>query len=130
MLIVSALYGLVKLNEGIKEYELTMTDRLVNGMKVYRFWQREGLWEILLEYIKENGINCVWSLLPSSRYPYHQVFEELWRTLERTSVRCVHVKVSGSAAGIKLAEWLKHMVENPHLVQSTQAGSNFQYVSC
>jgi len=34
VLIVSALYGLVKLDEGIKEYELTITDRLVNGMKV------------------------------------------------------------------------------------------------
>ena len=59
VLIVSALYGLVKLDEELREYELAMNDKLVDGMRVYRFWQREGLWRILLDYIHENGITHI-----------------------------------------------------------------------
>ena len=143
VLIVSALYGLVKLDEGIKEYELAMNDRLANGMKVYRFWQREGLWRILLGYIRRNRITHIWSLLPSSlEYPYHQVFEELWRTLGNTPIKCTHVEIpgAGSGAGIKRAEWLMHIVENNPLYLVEQPpppqkleqipGYTFQYPPC
>lgn len=134
VLIVSALYGLVRLDEGIREYELIMTDELPNGVKVHEFWQEEGLWRILLEYIRGNGINYIWSLLPSSkRYPYHQVFEELWRALGKTSVRCIHVKIPGSAAGVKRAEWLERMVEDSPLQLAkplTWTSDTFQYTTC
>ena len=143
VLIVSALYGLVKLDEGIKEYNLTMYDKLVNGIRVYRFWQREGLWKILLDYIHKNNITHIWSLLPSStQYSYHQVFEDLWRTLRNTPIKCIHVEVpeAGSGTGIKRAEWLVHIIEdNPlHLVhqppppQKLEQIPNytFQYLPC
>ena len=143
VLIVSALYGLVKLDEGIKEYELTMYDKLVNGIRVYRFWQREGLWKILLDYIHKNKITHIWSLLPNStQYPYHQVFEELWRTLRNTPIKCIHVEVpeAGSSTGIKRAEWLVHIIENNplHLIhqppppQKLEQIPNytFQYTPC
>ena len=143
VLIVSALYGLVKLDEGIKEYELTMYDKLVNGIRVYRFWQREGLWKILLNYIHENNITHIWSLLPSSiQYPYHQVFEELWKNLRKTTIKCIHVKIpeARSSTGIKFGEWLVHIIEdNPlYLVhqppppQKLEQIPNytFQYLPC
>ncbi len=115
VLIVSALYGLVRLDEGIREYELTMNDKLVNGIRVYKFWQREGLWKILLNYIIKNNITHIWSLLPNSpQYPYHQVFEELWRTLRNTPIKCIHVEIpgAGSSTGIRRAEWLNYIIEN------------------
>jgi len=143
ILIVSALYGLVKLDEGIKEYELAMYDKLVNGIRVYRFWQREGLWKILLDYIRRNNITHVWSLLPSStQYPYHQVFEDLWRTLRNTPIKCIHVEVpeAGSGTGIKRAEWLVHIVEDNPLYLVCQPppprkleqipNYTFQYLPC
>ena len=143
VLIVSALYGLVKLDEGIKEYELAMYDKLVNGIRVYRFWQREGLWKILLDYIRRNNITHVWSLLPSStQYPYHQVFEDLWRTLRNTPIKCIHVEVpeAGSGTGIKRAEWLVHIVEDNPLYLVCQPpppqkleqipNYTFQYLPC
>jgi len=143
VLIVSALYGLVKLDEGIKEYDLTMYDKLVNGIRVYRFWQREGLWRILLDYILKNKITHIWSLLPSStQCPYHQVFEELWRTLRNTSIKCIHIEApkAGFGTGIKRAEWLEYVIENNplHLVhqppppQKPEQISNytFQYLPC
>ena len=143
VLIVSALYGLVKLDEGIREYELTMDDKLVNGIRVYKFWQREGLWKILLNYIHKNKITYIWSLLPSStQYPYHQVFEELWRTPRNIPIKCIHVGIpeAGSSTGIKRAEWLVHIIEdNPlYLVhqppppQKLEQIPNytFQYLPC
>jgi hypothetical protein len=143
VLIVSALYGLVKLDEGIREYELTMDDKLVNGIKVYRFWQEEGLWKILLDYIHKNKITHIWSLLPSStQYPYHQVFEELWRTLRNTPIKCIHVEIpeAGSATGTKRAEWLEYVIENNplHLIHQPPPPQKlkqipnyaFQYLPC
>ena len=99
VLIVSAFYGLVKLGEGIKKYELTMTDKLANGLQVWQFWREEGLWKILLDYINDNNIRFVWSLLPNSKeYPYHQVFEELWDLLRESHIKCLHVEVPGAGS--------------------------------
>lgn len=122
VLIVSACYGLTKLNEGLKEYELQMGDILYNGMKVYQFWQRNQLWRILYDYIDQNSITYVWSLLPDSmpKFPYHQVFNNLWRVLRNTPIQCFHVKVPGAGTGTgqKRAQWLRAILNiNPnHLV--------------
>jgi len=139
VLIVSALYGLVKLDEGIKEYELTMTDKLANRMKVYRFWQKEGLWRILLEYIHKNQITHIWSLLPGSlQFPYHQVFLDLWKILKNTPIKCIRVEVpgAGSATGCKRGKWLTHVIkDNPlHLITCTSKkphpGNLYKYSHC
>jgi hypothetical protein len=86
VLIVSAFYGLAKLDEGLKEYELQMGDMLHSGIKVYQFWQRNNLWQILQNYINQNNITYVWSLLPDSppSFQYHRVFNGLWRVLRNT----------------------------------------------
>jgi len=119
VLIVSAFYGLVKLEEGLKEYELQMGDILHSGMKVYQFWQRNQLWKILKDYIIQNNITYVWSLLPDSMpsFPYHRVFNDLWRELRNTRVQCFHVQVpgAGTGTGYKRAEWLVEVVRtNPN----------------
>jgi len=62
VLIVSAFYGLVRLDEELKEYELQMGDTLYNGTKVYKFWQQRNLSQILQGYINHNNITHVWSL--------------------------------------------------------------------
>jgi hypothetical protein len=86
VLIVSAFYGLAKLDEGLKGYELQMGDTLHSGIKVYQFWQRNNLWQILQNYINQNNITYVWSLLPDSlpSSPYHCVFNGLWGVLRNT----------------------------------------------
>ena len=119
VLIVSAFYGLVKLDEGLKEYELQMGDTLYNGMKVYQFWRHNQLWKILKDYIIQNNITYVWSLLPDSmpRFPYHQVFNSLWRELRSTRVQCFHVKVpsAGRSTGSGRAKWLVEILRtNPN----------------
>lgn len=116
--IVSAFYGLVKLDEDLKEYDLKMGDTLHNGMKVYEFWQQNQLWQILLNHITQNSITHVWSLLPDSLpdVPYHRVFNQLWRVLRNTQVQCFHAEVlgAGSGTGFKRAEWLNAVLNaNP-----------------
>jgi len=125
ILIVSALYGLIQLGEGIKEYELRMDDRLIDGTPVWRFWKREGLWRLLQAYVSERNISYVWSLLPDSlpSYPYHQVFEDFWMLAKRQkTVVTLHVKVSrgdgrsaGTGSGAKRGKWLRYILSiNPH----------------
>lgn len=119
VLIVSAFYGLAKLDEGLKAYDLQMGDRLYHGMQVYQFWQQNNLWQILQDYITQNNITYVWSLLPDSSpfYQYHRVFNNLWRALRNTQVRCYHVQVpgAGTGTGYKRAEWLREILRiNPN----------------
>jgi len=144
VLIVSAFYGLAKLNEGLKKYELQMGDRLYNGMRVYEFWQQSNLWRILQNYIVQNDITHVWSLLPNSMpcFPYHRVFNKLWTTLRNTQVHCYHVRVpeAGTGTGYKRGEWLReilrtnpsYLVGNPFPPNKFTGIANyvFQYVPC
>jgi len=68
ILIISALYGLVKLDECLKLYDLEIKDKLESKDKgknsVYKFWRKITLCNIPRKYIKSNNIGTVWSLLP------------------------------------------------------------------
>jgi hypothetical protein len=116
VLIVSALYGLALLNEGLKKYELRMSDRLQDGTKVYRYWQDKGLATALADYIDSNRINTVWSLLPDSMpaSPYHQVFKAFWEKASANGLNCYHVKVpgAGTGTGYQRGKWLRVVLEN------------------
>jgi len=138
ILIVSAFYGLVRLGEGLKEYELQMGNRLQNGLKVYKFWQQLGLWQILHNYIVFNYIAYVWSLLP---VPYHRVFSNLWKALRNTQIHCYHVQAPRAGRSISRirARWLVDIIRiNPNYLIAApfppnQLGSipyNFHYHRC
>lgn len=144
VLIVSAFYGISKLDEGLKEYELQMGDTVHNRLKVYQLWQRNGLWRILQNYITQNNITYVWSLLPDSMpsFPYHRVFNNLWIQLRNTQVQCFHVQVpsAGTGTGYKRAEWLReilnanpnYLIGNPFPPNQLRGipGYALQYVPC
>ncbi|MCX9011658.1 MAG: peroxide stress protein YaaA [Candidatus Methanoperedens sp.] len=144
VLIVSALYGLIELDENLSEYELQMGDRLNNGMKVYNFWQRVQLWQILQNYIIQNNITHVWSLLPDSMpdYPYHRIFNELWKQFRNTKTQCFHVQVpgAGTGTGYKRSEWLVetlntnpdylHGISSPPNQLRNIPGYEFRYETC
>ncbi|MDW7730423.1 MAG: peroxide stress protein YaaA [Bacillota bacterium] len=115
VLIVSALYGLVFLNEGIKRYDLQMGDSLEDGTRAYRYWQNKGLAGVLSDYVECNGITVVWSLLPNSMpsFPYQQVFNALWKEAKAMGVDCYHVNVpgAGSSTGHQRARWLQAVLD-------------------
>lgn len=114
LLIVSTFYGLAKLDEGLKLYEMRMDDTLCGRVRVERFWRQNGLPDILHAYIEENGISRVWSLLPDSRpqFPYQSVFTDLWTKLRRTEVKCLHVRVpgAGTETGLRRGQWLTEIL--------------------
>lgn len=144
VLIVSAFYGLVQLNEGIKKYELQMGDNLHDGTKVYKYWQEQGLWKILQKYVIDNDIRYVWSLLPDSlpSFPYQQVFNKFWKESQQNGIECYHVKVpgAGTSTGYQRAKWLNEvLMHDPSILASPSLipqkfenipGHNFEYHYC
>jgi len=144
VLIVSAYYGIVKLDEDIYVYNLEMKDKLSNGTKVYRFWQNNQLWQLLNNYINQYNILFIWSLLPDSQqFPYHRVFRALWNNIRTTNIRCFHVNVPGAASstGYRRAEWLRgilttypnYLIGQPNLPPNQFIGLpgwTFNYSQC
>lgn len=119
VLIVSALYGLVRLTEPIRQYDLTMADPVGDGRRVYQYWTDAGLWKALAAFIAEEGITNVWSLLPDSApnlsqpgSPYHRVFEPFWSRSRTGMPMCIRIMPSGAAnaTGIRRAQWFKHVL--------------------
>ena len=131
VLIVSSFYGLAKLDEGLKIYELKMCNRLNNGMKVYQYWLQQKLSRLLRNYIDQYKVTHIWSLLPDSMpaFPYHQVFDSLWRESKNSQTRGYHVRVlaAGSGTGIKRADWLREVLKtNPsYLIEDPMPPNNF-----
>lgn len=108
VLIVSALYGLVRPGEAVKNYDLSMGNRLHDGPPVYKFWMNEELDNVLRDHVETNEISFVWSLLPDSMpmFPYHRIFDRFWSN--PGTVHCYKVEVSpgGSVIGQRRGEWL------------------------
>jgi cytoplasmic iron level regulating protein YaaA (DUF328/UPF0246 family) len=50
LIILSALYGLLEASDTIRNYDLAMNDSLPMRTRVYTFWQKHGLREIIEEY--------------------------------------------------------------------------------
>ncbi|KAF5053746.1 N-glycosylase/DNA lyase [anaerobic digester metagenome] len=114
VLIVSALYGLVRLTEPIKWYDLTMGDNVGDGRHVYQYWTDTGLWKQLEAFIAEEGITNVWSLLPDSlpHTPYHRVFQFFWAHSGQGMPECIHVMALGvsMATGVRRGRWLNQVL--------------------
>ena len=114
ILIVSAFYGLGQLDEGIKTYELQMSDKLSNGERVSEYWQASGISSILAKCVARMGINVIWSLLPKTGY--HSVFSDFWLTARDKSIDCFRVDIPGvrQASGCLRGRWVDYMIRlNP-----------------
>ena len=114
VLIISALYGLVKLDEYLKLYDLEIKDELESTdkgkNKVYKFWKKSSLNDILYKYIESNNISTVWSMPPIN---YHNVFDELWND-HSGDIRCFHILIPNgrNATNYKRADWLNSFLKN------------------
>ena len=62
LVIVSALYGLVKFDEPIQNYNITMKDK-IEYQALKTWWRNNGLCAILKDYINKNGISGVHNVL-------------------------------------------------------------------
>ena len=119
ILILSALYGIVQLNEELQLYDLTMGTSIANQAKsdnkVYKAWKKSNLSDIVFQYITNQEINNVWSLLPDSmpKFPYHRVLTSLWKRLCQNNISCYHIfpgKEKNQCAGLYRGLWLNWML--------------------
>lgn len=120
VLIVSAIYGLVRLTEPIRQYDLTMADPIGDGRRVFQYWTDAGLCNVLEAHIEEEGITNVWSLLPDSApsssqrgSPYHRVFKPSWSRLGTGVPVCLRVMPTGAAnaTGRRRGRWFDHVLD-------------------
>jgi hypothetical protein len=84
--IISALYGLLDANELIQEYNLKMDDR-VSGQRLYTWWKRHNLVDIVEEFILSSKPVIVHDLLPNNYLKALQPWppesiRHLWRPLD------------------------------------------------
>ncbi len=61
--IVSALYGLIYWNEPIVEYNISMRDRVRGGLRLHTWWKRNGLGEVLAQFITSKRYDRIRALL-------------------------------------------------------------------
>ncbi|MHC1610869.1 MAG: peroxide stress protein YaaA [Candidatus Methanospirareceae archaeon] len=62
LVIVSALYGLLRYDEPIRHYDITMKDK-IGYQTLKTWWRNNGLCAILKDYIDENSISEVHNVL-------------------------------------------------------------------
>ncbi|MCD6161469.1 MAG: peroxide stress protein YaaA [candidate division Zixibacteria bacterium] len=62
LIIVSALFGLVKWNESLRDYNVAMKNK-IEGKSLKRWWRDNNLCGILKDYIKENNISKIYNIL-------------------------------------------------------------------
>jgi len=131
ILIVSAFYGLVRLDEGLWIYELIMGDRLSNGQRISAYWQSTRLSSSLMQYVAGNGINIIWSLLPKK--DYHEVFSDFWLEARHKSTDCFRVDIPGAgrASGCLRGKWLDYMIRfnQRHLLRDPYPPSDIPHIS-
>ncbi len=66
LLIFSALYGLLKFNDPILNYNVMMTDDIEDRIKLNKWWRINEIGSVLIDYIKRNNIVNVYNLLSNS----------------------------------------------------------------
>ncbi len=120
ILILSALYGIVQLNENLRLYDIMMGASIENQPrsqnKVYKLWKKSDLSDIIYQYIEDSNIDNIWSLLPDSipKFPYHRVLTSLWEKLHQSSIPSYHVfpgKEKSQCAGLYRGLWLDNVLD-------------------
>jgi cytoplasmic iron level regulating protein YaaA (DUF328/UPF0246 family) len=65
-IILSALYGLIRYDEPIRNYEIKQVDKIPQKSSIKAFWKQNGAADWLFDYIKRNDIGTVKFVLSTS----------------------------------------------------------------
>ena len=96
LLIVSALYGVVKHDETIRNYNIRMDKNKIEGKLLKTWWRKHGLCDIILDYIVTNKVEVVHDFLSSS---YSEAVEPLQSEVQRIGVDYITHDYSGLGSG-------------------------------
>jgi len=107
LLIVSALYGLVRYDEPIRYYDKTMKDR-IEGQTLKTWWRNHDLCTILKDYINKNNISEVHVVLSND---YN---EALFGCFTDIGAECVHHDFSEYRSGSNAyrGKWVDAFIHN------------------
>jgi cytoplasmic iron level regulating protein YaaA (DUF328/UPF0246 family) len=75
LIIVSAFYGILKHDEFIRNYNREMNRDKIEGVRLKTWWSRQGLCDILLDYITKNRIEVVHDFLSANYSEAIQPFQ-------------------------------------------------------
>jgi len=75
LIIVSAFYGVLKHDEFIRYYNREMNRDKIEGVRLKTWWSRQGLCDILLDYIIKNEIKVVHDFLSANYSEAIQPFQ-------------------------------------------------------
>lgn len=107
LVIVSALYGLVKHEEPIRWYDKTMKDDR-DGQTLKVWWRKQGLCAILMDYIERNGISEVHNVLSND---YNEALKGCFENLPiKYSYHDFSMYRSGSNA--YRGKWVDNFIRN------------------
>ncbi|MCX6827342.1 MAG: peroxide stress protein YaaA [candidate division Zixibacteria bacterium] len=138
ILIVSSFYGLIQINEGIKNYEMDLHDNGLPGVNtIGDYWHSQNIHNELANYVNNNSITNIWSLLSQ---PCHNLFKPYWNA-HPPNIWCCQVfqDRAGRATAYRRGEWLDYLLRhnqghlfNTYPLPSPQQVGNlvYDYRSC
>ena len=110
MVILSALYGFVRYNEPVREYEVKQVTPM-GDTKIGYFWRDTGAKEWLLDYIKHNNITKVLFVLSKS---YSDIIrkKELMKELELMGIEAEdrQMKAKGMASMLERGKYINELL--------------------
>jgi cytoplasmic iron level regulating protein YaaA (DUF328/UPF0246 family) len=95
LIIVSALYGILRHDEFIRNYDRKMTDK-IEGRQLKTWWKNKGLCDILLDYVKRNKIEVVHDFLSED---YSEAIKPFQSKIKELGLRYEYHKLSEFGSG-------------------------------
>jgi len=108
LVIVSALYGLVRYDEPIRYYDKMMKDR-VEGQLLKTWWRNNNLGEILREYINKNNISEVHVVLSND---YKEALSNCFRDTDEVRYVSYDFSKYKSGSNAYRGRWINEFIRN------------------
>jgi len=107
LVIVSALYGLLRYDEPIQVYNVTMKDKMGNHTLKW-WWRNNGLCAILRDYINENKISDVHNILSND---YNEALRDCFTNMH-VKYLCHDFSEYKSGSNTHRGKWVNNFIQN------------------
>lgn len=107
LIIISALYGLLKYDESIRYYDKTMKDK-IRRQTLKTWWRNNGLCAILKDYINKNNISEVHNVLSND---YNEAIRGCFVGME-VKYMCHDFSMYKSGSNAYRGRWVDDFIQN------------------
>lgn len=109
VVIISALYGLVRYSEPIQFYDLNMDKSKIDGQKLKTWWRKNGLGEILRDYINTNSVFKVHNVLSRN---YNEAIGSCFSNMEDKCHFHNEFNKYGNGSNSYRGKWINGFIKN------------------